>query len=72
MIQGRITAKSQTTVPLAVRRALGIGPGDAVNWEIDDGKAVFTRAKLEDPFESTLAPFTEWADDIDTRDFAGF
>ncbi len=28
MIDGRITAKSQTTIPRAVRTALGVGPGD--------------------------------------------
>ena len=73
MIQGRITAKSQTTVPLPVRRALGLGPGDAIVWAVEDGRAVMTRAPVViDPFANPLATFTEWADPIDTKDFAGF
>ena len=67
MIEGRITAKSQTTVPLAVRRALGIGPGDKVAWDIGNGRVVLTRVwdtaeGTEDPF----ALFTEWADELDS------
>ncbi len=38
MIIGRITAKAQTTIPRAVRLALGIGPGDEIGYEIDGDK----------------------------------
>ncbi len=31
----RITSKGQVTIPLAVRRALGLGPGDQLVFEID-------------------------------------
>ncbi len=30
----RVTSKGQVTVPVAIRRALGIGPGDAVVFEL--------------------------------------
>src|SRR5215471_15896728 len=33
--QAKITTKGQITVPLAVRRALGVGPGDALLFETD-------------------------------------
>lgn len=70
MIEGRITAKSQTTVPMAVRRALGIGPGDKIAWEIDDQRVVLTR--VWDDKEGTVNPFalfTEWASEADCKAF---
>lgn len=67
MIEGRLTAKSQTTVPLAVRRALGIGPGDKVAWEIDNRRVVLTRVWEEaEGTENPFALFTEWASDADS------
>jgi antitoxin PrlF len=32
----RVTQKGQVTIPLQVRRALGIGPGSDVDFELDD------------------------------------
>ena len=43
MIHSRITAKSQTTIPRAVREALGIGPGDDIAYEISNGAVVLKR-----------------------------
>ena len=68
MIIGRITAKAQTTIPLAVRRALGLRPGDLISYEVKDGVAILSRAepRAEDPFAS----FEEWAGDADQRAYA--
>jgi antitoxin PrlF len=63
MIVGRITAKSQTTVPRAVRKALGIRPGDQIAYEIEGDRVVMRR--VDDPFDAPLASFTEWSDDLD-------
>ena len=35
----RVTQKGQVTIPLAVRRALGITPGTDVRFELDAGTA---------------------------------
>lgn len=35
----RVTRKGQVTIPLAVRRALGIHPGSDVEFEIEDNGA---------------------------------
>lgn len=35
----RVTQKGQVTIPLAVRRALGIHPGSHVEFEIEDNGA---------------------------------
>lgn len=70
MILGRITAKAQTTIPRAVRLALGLMPGDDVVWEIDGDQVVMTRAnKAADPFVGNFDAFTEWASDADCKAF---
>ncbi|MGE5324039.1 MAG: AbrB/MazE/SpoVT family DNA-binding domain-containing protein [Actinomycetota bacterium] len=33
--QAKITSKGQITVPLAIRQALGVGPGDVLSFEQD-------------------------------------
>jgi antitoxin PrlF len=40
----RVTAQGQISVPAAVRRKLGIGPGSVLEWREDDGKIVVRRA----------------------------
>ena len=32
-----ITSKGQTTVPMEIRRKLGLGPGDVLHWELAEG-----------------------------------
>ena len=68
MIIGRITAKAQTTIPRAVRLALGIGPGDEVAYEIDGDKVIMKRARRleKDMFLANLSTFTEWSDEYDS------
>ena len=68
MIIGRITAKAQTTIPRAVRLALGIGPGDEIGYEIDGDKVVLTRVKPDekDMFVNNFSTFTEWSSEADS------
>lgn len=44
MPKSTITSKHQTTVPKAVRAVLGVGPGDALRWEILGGYVRLTAA----------------------------
>jgi antitoxin PrlF len=70
MILGKITAKAQTTIPRAVRLALGLQPGDDVVWEIEGEQVVMSRARsTRDPFISNFDTFTEWASEADCRAF---
>lgn len=64
MIIGRITAKAQTTIPRAVRLALGVRPGDEIAYEIEGDRVIMRRAG--DPFDKPFASFTEWSDDRDS------
>ena len=73
MIMGRITGKSQTTVPRAVRLALGLKPGDAVIYELDGDHAVLRRAPSDhDMFVNNFSTFTEWDSEADRIGFANF
>jgi len=69
MITSKLTSKAQTTVPQAVRTALGLKPGDELAYSIKQGRVVLTKAaaREEDPF----AAFSEWHSDDDTRAYAG-
>jgi len=58
----RVTSKFQATIPLAVRRKLGLKPGDAVVFEIENDIVTVRRATALDreyvkAVEGTL---TEW------------
>jgi AbrB family looped-hinge helix DNA binding protein len=59
---GKLTAKSQTTIPKEVREVLGAGPGDTLVYRISKGKVTLARAEPLDhaylkAVESTLC---EW------------
>ena len=70
MIQSRITSKAQTTIPQAVRKALGLDAGDDLVWEIEGDKVVVRRVpNPADPFDNPFATFTEWADELDCAAF---
>ncbi len=43
----KITAKGQTTVPKAVRRALGVDYGGRIAYRIEQGRVVLKRAEVE-------------------------
>jgi AbrB family looped-hinge helix DNA binding protein len=44
----RLTSKGQVTVPVSVRYALELGPGDNVVFTIEDGRGVFRKATALD------------------------
>jgi len=48
--QAKITTKGQITVPVAVRRALGVGPGDALLFETDKTGVRVRPVRSKSPF----------------------
>jgi antitoxin PrlF len=42
--QSRLTAQGQISVPVEVRKKLGVGPGSVLEWEEQDGQVVVRRA----------------------------
>lgn len=66
MIHSRISSKAQTTIPRAVREALGVREGDVLAYEIEGDRVVLKRAKPSvEPSDNPFATFTEWADELD-------
>ncbi len=64
----RLTSKFQATIPLPVRTALGIGKGDTVSFEIENGVVRLARATPRDiafahATEGTLSEWNSAADD---------
>lgn len=70
MIHSRMTSKAQITLPKAVRKALGIAPGDEVVWEIEGDRVIMTRAGEPDMFVGNFSTFTEWDSEADRKAFA--
>jgi AbrB family looped-hinge helix DNA binding protein len=42
--QSKVTAQGQISVPVEVRRKLGIGPGSVLEWEEDGDRMIVRRA----------------------------
>ena len=62
-----LSAKGQTTIPVAIRRLLKIEPGDAIKYEADGEAVRIQKAEKMDlqwarALEATL---TEWTDEAD-------
>ncbi len=65
MITSKLTAKAQTTIPQAVRTALGVGAGDEIAYAIEAGIVMLSKAPPKQPrrgvpFEDPFAGFSEW------------
>ena len=62
----RLSVKSQTVIPRAVRRQLGLAPGDTLRYRLTEGGVLVDKARAgetDDPFAS----FTEWSSDADEK-----
>jgi antitoxin PrlF len=69
MIQSKLTAKAQTTIPQSVRTALRLRPGDAIAYRIEKDRVVMSRVESDakdDPFKT----FSEWDSEADRRAYA--
>jgi AbrB family looped-hinge helix DNA binding protein len=49
--RAKITSKGQITVPVAIRRTLGVKPGDKIRFEQQEGGIRVVRDTGENPFE---------------------
>lgn len=61
-VTARITSKSQLVLPREVRRELGVGPGDTLEFVVGpDGVRIEKATVQDDPF----ATFAEWSSEAD-------
>ena len=70
MITSKITSKSQTTVPQAVRLALRLQPGDEIGYQIEAGRVILVKIAAAMPPDDPFATFEEWNSDADRRAYA--
>jgi len=62
----KVSVKSQTVIPRAVRERLKLKPGDTLRYRVSDDGIVLDKApaqEADDPF----AAFSEWAGDADEK-----
>jgi AbrB family looped-hinge helix DNA binding protein len=55
--ESRLTAQGQISVPVEVRRRLGIGPGSVIEWNAAGGEIVVRRAGRSSSLEVHEAVF---------------
>lgn len=53
----KVTAKGQTTIPIAVRKALGVGPDDLLRFTILDGGKVEVEKANTDSGDPVIAAY---------------
>ena len=66
----RVSVKSQTVIPRAVRERLGLKAGDRLRYLLTDDGVLIDKApasEADDPF----AAFTEWASEADEKAYGG-
>jgi AbrB family looped-hinge helix DNA binding protein len=62
----KVSVKSQTVIPRAVRRQLGLGPGDTLRYRLTEEGVLIDKARAgeaDDPFAS----FSEWSGEADEK-----
>jgi antitoxin PrlF len=61
LLASKMTARSQTTLPSGVRKALGLRPGDRIAYFIDRDRVIITRLReeMEDPALSGFVDLLE-------------
>ena len=69
MITSKLTTKAQTTIPQAVRRALRLGPGDQLQYELREDGVLLRRADAPEDADPFTA-FDEWASPEDEQAYA--
>ena len=70
MVISKLTSKAQTTIPLPIRTALGLRPGDELLYEIIDGQVILTKARREATMDDPFRNFEEWRSEADTKAYA--
>jgi antitoxin PrlF len=69
VIKSKLTSKAQTTIPLPVRNALHLGPGDELVYAIDGDRVILTKADRS-PADDPFATFSEWSSQSDREGYA--
>jgi antitoxin PrlF len=68
-LTSKLTSKSQAVIPRAVRRQLGLRPGDRIRYRMR-GKQVFIEKAKSGPQDDPFVAFDEWASAADDKAYA--
>ncbi len=66
----KVSVKSQTVIPRAVRERLNLKPGDTLRYRVTDDGVLLDKApahEADDPF----ATFSEWSNEADEKAYGG-
>ena len=69
-IFSKVSVKSQTVIPRAVRERLRLRPGDTLRYRMTPAGILLDKApgnEADDPF----ATFSEWSNEADEKAYAG-
>ena len=69
IVQSKLSVKSQTVLPRAVREKLGLKPGDTLTYVFDDNGIHLEKARSAAE-DDAFATFTEWASTEDAAAYA--
>lgn len=62
-VSATVSSKGQVTIPLAVRRRLGLQQGDQVDFIVEDGLTILRPARgSDDPFKEFVGALGGFAD----------
>lgn len=69
----KLTRKFQATIPMAVRKVLHLGAGDAIAFDIDDGEIRLRKARPIDLewSRAVQANLEEWGGEADEEAYRG-
>ena len=70
MITSKLTSKTQTTIPQAVRAALHLREGDELVYVIEEERVILTKARAQ-PLDDPFATFSEWNSAADRKAYDG-
>jgi AbrB family looped-hinge helix DNA binding protein len=62
----KLSVRSQTVIPRAVRRKLGLQPGDTVRYRLTDKGVLLDKASAAEA-DDPLASFSEWSGPADEK-----
>jgi len=68
-VYSRVSVKSQTVLPRAVRARLGVKPGDTLRYRLTDAGVLIDKAPPHDA-DDPFAAFSEWSGAADEAAYA--
>lgn len=66
----KVSVKSQTVIPRAVRERLGLQAGDSLRYRLTDEGVLIDKAPAADA-DDPFAAFAEWSSEADEKAYAG-